>query len=121
PGSSPSIQLSWTPNSQGPAATDYNVYAGLTGTSRVLVGDTGGANQSYLVNNLVKGQAYAFVVTTLANGQESAPSNLVTDTPSFAPYSPNLLVPQPRTTRSSRTARRSPSWGARTRRSRSTA
>src|SRR5581483_3255500 len=41
-GSSPSIQLSWTPNSQGPAATDYNVYAGLTGTSRVLVGDTGG-------------------------------------------------------------------------------
>ncbi len=87
------IGLTWTASA---TATSYNVYrgtsAGAESSTPVATGVTG---TSYTDTGLTNGQAYAYVVTAVNAGGQSALSNEVTATPNGACPVPTGLVALP--------------------------
>ena len=100
PGVNHCANLSWTAPSTGPAPTGYNVYrsntsggcATVTASTCSKVGSVGVT--SFNDGPLSPSTTYFWVVTSLANGQESGPSNQVTATtqPDPPPSAPSGLT-----------------------------
>ena len=72
-----SVTLNWTAPASGATPASYNVYRGtISGGPYVIVGSVTAPSVSYIdTANLVEGQKYFYVVTSVNQGGESADSN----------------------------------------------
>lgn len=95
-----SVVLSWSPaDPRNSALTAYNIYRGLSGGSRSLVGSVNGSTLTYVDGGLTNGTAYDYDVRAVNGIGTANPSNILTLTPTSAgvPSAPQSVAATPGT------------------------